>query len=129
MRPLLRNRLLGLLTLLLFAAGISYQPLCAAGFIDCPPCHSEAGAGDEEEGECPTCAQSVKLAHSAQPSKSVDAPAVLFYVAFVLAEQLVLTAPESSAEAPKPPPADPPVASVIRDIKRSTPIRGPSITA
>jgi hypothetical protein len=59
----------------------------------------------------------------------VDAQVVLFQLAFALAQQFVLTAPESPVEAPKPPPSDPPVAFIVRDIKRSTPIRGPSITA
>ncbi|RBP38589.1 hypothetical protein DES53_111108 [Roseimicrobium gellanilyticum] len=131
MRSPLKNRLLGLLTLLLFAAGIFYQPLCSAGFIDCPPCHEESTAGGgEEEGDCPTCQKSAQLAHSTQqPTKSVDAQVALFQLAFALAEQFVLTAPESPVEVPKPQTTDTPKSLIIRDIKRSIPIRGPSITA
>lgn len=128
MRSPLSKRVLALLTLLVFAAGISYEPLCAAGFVDCPPCHGETSSEGEEEGDCETCGKSAQLAHSAQPSKPVDVPVAFLYLAFSLAEQLLFTVPEHVAEMVEPPPAEHRPAMILRDIRRSIPIRGPSVT-
>jgi len=127
MRLSLSKRLVSLLTLLLFATGVSYYHLCAAQVIKCPPCQSEVEHDTDEAGGCKACGQSAGLARTVQPSKSVDVPVafVLLFTDFV--EKLILSTPERSVVGAEVPSTEIPIASILRDIKQSTPIRGPSI--
>jgi hypothetical protein len=129
MRLSLNKRLLSLLTLLFFAAGISYQHLCAADLISCEPCETETHQSQEESGGCKTCQQSADLAKGLQPSKTADASLSLIYLAVAITHYIVFTPPEGQLRSAEPLPPEVPPARILRDIKRSTPIRGPSIVA
>lgn len=127
MRLPVRTRLLSLLTLLLFAAGISYHHFCEAQLLDCQPCQVEIGHSGDGDNGCKDCERSAELGNSLQLTKHA-ALAYVFLVANIT-QQIVLTPPQHIAQAFEPPRTDLPLAFILRDIKQSIPIRGPSITA
>lgn len=122
------SRLLSFFLLLTFAAGISYQPLCAASLIDCPPCHCGGEPCEEEDQGCGTCEKSAFLASTVQNSKVPSVSLELVLSPFIQPEPLLLEVPlqvvavAAAAEYL-------PLAGALRDIRRSVPIRGPSFAA
>lgn len=130
MRSPLTKRLLSLAVMLLFVAGTSYHHLCSAGFVDCPPCGEFAEHGSDESEPCKSCGESAELAKVAQPNKTSDLQADFAQVAQTIIAYLVFSVPEDTVPAEVAwTEEELPLASILRDIKRSIPIRGPSTLA
>lgn len=116
--------------MLLFAAGSSYHHLCAANLIDCPPCQSESSHSEDENAPCKSCGDSAKLEVTVQTSKPSDgALGILFIAVAILSETPFPPQAEISGDENPEPSAELPLAAILRDIKQSIPIRGPSILA
>lgn len=116
--------------MLLFVAGTSYHHICAAGLIDCPPCSEVAGHEQGENEPCKSCGDSAELAKAAQPNKTSDLSLGFTQLAATIIAYLVFNVPEDAVPAEMAwTEEDLPLASILRDIKRSIPIRGPSILA
>lgn len=121
----LTKRLASLLTLLIFAVGISYHHLCDAEFVECSPCHSEHTSSDQDSG-CETCEHSARLVQNVQLSKQAEVALASIFLVSVLTSEFVYPEPEQALDPPESPSADLQLQRALRDIKRGIPIRGPS---
>lgn len=128
MRSPLNKRLLSLVVMLLFVAGTSYHHLCGAGLIDCQPCEESAWHEHDEDVPCKSCGDSAELAKTAQPSKPADHSQHFIQIAATIIAYVAFSVPQDVPQASRPWAQKAlPLASILRDIKRSIPIRGPSI--